>query len=153
MIIMKDVGMDVEELEKMWAEDAKIDETNLSRESARIPEMHSKYYKLLFRAHLRTSKLKSNLKELERSKTEYYNGTMAEEDLKEKNWKPNPLKILRQDLDKYIQSDRDIIDLSLKIDYQASVEKFLEDVVRQINTRNFIIKNMVEFLKFQNGGY
>ena len=35
---MKDVGMDVEELEKMWAEDAKIDETNLSKESARIPE-------------------------------------------------------------------------------------------------------------------
>lgn len=145
--------MDIEELEKMWLSDTTIDETNLSSESARIPQLHAKYYRLLFRAHMKTSKLKGQLKELEKAKTEYYNGSMASEDLKDRGWKPNPLKILRNDIDKYIQSDSDIIELSLKIDYQASVEKFLEDVVRSINNRNFIIKNMLDFLKFQNGGY
>lgn len=145
--------MDIEELEKMWAKDSKIDETNLSNESARIPELHSKYYKLMFRAHMKVSKLKSELKELERDKTEYYNGNMALEDMKERGWNPKPLKILRSDLDKYIQSDKDIINLSLKIDYHSSIEQFLESVVKQINTRNFILKNMIDFLKFQNGGY
>jgi hypothetical protein len=150
---MKELMMDIEEIEKMWATDSKIDEANLVRESGRIPEMHSKYYKLLFRAHMKTSKLKSQMKELEKAKIEYYNGSMAPEDLKERGWKPNPLKILRNDIDRYVQSDKDIIELSLRIDYQSSIEKFLEDIVKQINTRNFVIKNMIEFLKFTNGGY
>lgn len=145
--------MDIEELEKMWAEDSKIDEANLINESSRIPKLHAKYYKLLFRAHLKVTKLKSELKTLEKDKIEYYNGSMAQEDLKERGWTPNPLKILRTDLDKYIQSDKHIIELSLKIDYYASIEKFLEDIVKQINNRNFILKNMIDFLKFTNGGY
>lgn len=145
--------MDIEEIEKMWAADSKIDETNIGGESIKIPQLHSKYYKLYYRAVMKMNKLKANLKELERDKTEYYNGTMAQEDLKERGWKPNPLKILRSDIDKYIQSDKDIINLCLKIDYYNGMAKFLEDVIKQINNRSFMIKNYVEFMKFQHGGY
>jgi hypothetical protein len=145
--------MDIEEIEKMWAQDAIIDETNLAKEGSKIPQLHSKYYKIYYRAAMRTNQLKAELKVLERYKTEYYNGTMAEEDLKEKGWKPNPLKILRADLDRYIQSDKDIIQLCLKIDYQNGIAKFLEDVIKQINNRNFILRMQVDFIKFQNGGF
>jgi hypothetical protein len=145
--------LDVEEIEKMWAEDAIINETNLTQEGSKIPQLHSKYYKLYFRAVMKMNKLKADLKVLEKDKMEYYNGTMAEEDLKDRGWKPYALKILRSDMDKYIQSDRDIINLCLKIDYYNGLAKFLEDIIRQINNRNFILKNMVDFLKFQSGGY
>jgi len=145
--------MDIEEIEKMWAEDAKIDEANIGGESIKIPQLHAKYYKLYYRAVMKMNKLKAELKELEKDKTEYYNGTMAEEDLKERGWKPNPLKILRQDMDKYIQSDKEIVNLCLKIDYYNGMAKFLEDVIRQINNRSFMIKNFIEFMKFQHGGY
>lgn len=145
--------MDIEEIEKMWGGDAEIDETNLSGEGSNIPKLHSKYYKLYFRAVIKTQKMKADLKVLERDKMEYYNGSMAAEDLKDRGWKPNPLKILRSDMDKYIQSDKDIIELCLKIDYYTSLSKFLEDIIKQINNRNFILKNMVDFLKFKNGGY
>jgi hypothetical protein len=149
---MKDVIMQIDEYEKMWAEDSKIDETNLIRESSRIPELHSKYYKLYHRAAMKSLKMKYDLKELERLKSEYYSGTFSEEDLKEKGWKPNPLKILRADISKYIESDKEIIELSLRIEYQASIAKFLEDCIKQINSRNFIIKNIVDLMKFQSGG-
>lgn len=145
--------MDIEEIEKMWAEDAVIDETNLSSESAKIPKLHSKYYKIYYRAAMKTYKLKADLKVLEKDKIEYYNGTMAEEDLKERGWQPNKLKILRSDMDKYIQSDRDIIDLCLKIDYYSGLSKFLEDILKNINNRSFLIKNCIDWQKFQNGGY
>jgi hypothetical protein len=145
--------MQLEQLEAMWAEDCKIDETNLARESTRIPELHSKYYKLYIRSATKASKYKSDLKELERIKTEYYNGSMAEEDLKHYGWKQNPLKILKSDIAKYIESDKDIINLCLKIDYQVSYTKFLEDIIRQINNRNFIIKNIIDYMKFTHGGY
>lgn len=145
--------MDIEDVEKMWAADSEIDETNLIRESSKIPLLHAKYYKIYYRASLRATKLRYELRELERAKTEYYNGTMAPEDLKERGWKPNPLKILRQDINRYIESDKDIVELSLKIEYQSSLAKFLEDIIKQINNRNFIIRNMVDLLKFQQGGY
>lgn len=145
--------MQIDEYEKMWANDSKIDETNLIRESSRIPELHAKYYKLYHRAVMKTVKLKHEMKELERAKTEYYTGTMAEEDLKKHGWKPNPLKIMKSEVSRYIDTDSDVIRLSLQIEYYASIAKFLEDCVRHINTRNFIIKNMVELMRFQSGGY
>lgn len=145
--------MDIEDIEKMWAEDSDIDETNLSRESAKIPKLHAKYYKIYYRAAMKTHKLKAELKILEKDKTEYYKGEMAIEDLKERGWKPNPLKILRSDMDKYIQSDKDIIELCLRIDYNAGIAKFLEDVLKQIHNRNFQLKTMMDWQKFQAGGY
>ena len=145
--------MDLDELEEMWKKDAVIDEDNLASESGRIPVLHAKYYKLYFRSVMRVNKLKADLKILEKEKNEYYNGTMSEEDLKAKDWKPNPLKILRSDMDKYIQSDKAIIAECLIIDYNMGMAKFLEDILKQINTRNFIVKNMIDFLKFRNGGY
>ena len=151
-IIIEDYSMQIDEYEKMWAEDCKIDETNLVGESARIPVLHSKYYKLYHRAAMKATKLRYELKELEKLKIEYYNGSISEEDLKKHGWKPNALRIMKSELPRYIESDKDIIELCLRIDYYSSIAKFLEDVLKQIHQRNFVIRNMVEMLKFQAGG-
>jgi hypothetical protein len=143
--------MNIEEIEKQWEEDSKIDETSLLSESAKIPKLHSKYYKLYFRAAMKLQKLKAELLELEKLKIEYYNGTLAEEDLKERGWKPNPLKILRTDINRYVEADKDIIELSLRIAYHSEIATYLENIIKQINNRNFIIKNMIDWLKFSNG--
>jgi hypothetical protein len=78
---------------------------------------------------------------------------MAEEDLRELGWRPNQKRIIRQDMDKYLQADKDIINISLKIDYHSARANFLEDIVRTIHSRNFIIKSMIDILKFQHGEY
>jgi hypothetical protein len=143
--------MDIEDINKMWTEDSEINQTNLTSETARIPVLHNKYYMLYVREALKVKKLKSDLKELEKSKIEYYNGSMDEAELRQRGWKPNPLKILRQDLDRYVESDKDIINLSLKIAYHESAAKYLEEIVRQLNNRNFLIKNMIDYMKFTSG--
>jgi hypothetical protein len=56
-------------------------------------------------------------------------------------------------MDKYLQADKDIINISLKIDYHSARANFLEDIVRTIHGRNFIIKSMIDILKFQHGEY
>lgn len=145
--------MSTDEISEIWAQDARIDETNLLQESKRIPELHSKYYNMYFKEALRVKKLKADYKELEHAKHEYYSGSMSEEELKERDWKPFRLKVIRQDLDKYMQADRDIINLSLKIDYHSSRADFLEDIIKTIHSRNFIIKNMIDIMKFQAGEY
>ena len=137
----------------MWAKDAPIDETNLVGESKRIPSLHSKYYSKYYEEALRVKKLRADLAQMKRDKMEYYGGSMAEEDLRERGWKPFQLKVLRNDLDKYIISDKDIIKLSLKIDYHSIRANYLEDIIKSIHSRNFVIKSMIDVMKFQSGDY
>ena len=145
--------MDTNDIATLWANDSIIDETNLVGESKRIPQLHSKYYNLFYREVLRVKKLKAEYKDLESRKRDYYDGSMAEEVLKDNGWKPYQKKVLRNEVDKYIQSDKDIIKLSLTIDYHTANSNYLEDIIRTLHSRNFIIKNMIDMLKFQAGDY
>ena len=145
--------MSTDDISEMWSKDCKIDESNLAGESKRIPELHNKYYTLYYKEALRVKKLRYDYKELEMAKREWIDGSMAEEDLREWGWRPFQKKVIRQDMDKYIQADKDIINLSLKIDYHSTRANFLEDIIKTIHSRNFVIKNMVDILKFQHGEY
>ena len=145
--------MDTNDIAALWAKDSPIDETNLVGESKRIPELHSKYYNLYYREVLRVKKLKAEYKELEMEKRNYYDGSMDELTLKEKGWRPFQRKVMRQDLDKHIQSDKDIIKLSLTVDFHTANANYLEDIIKTIHSRNFVIKNMIDILKFQSGDY
>ena len=145
--------MSTDDISEMWAVDSRIDETNLIGESKKIPELHNKYYTLYYREALKVKKLRYDYKELELAKREWFDGSMAEEDLRERGWKPQQKKILRNDIDKYLQADKDIINLSLKIDYHSTRANFLEDIIKTIHSRNFVIKNMIDVLKFQHGEY
>jgi len=145
--------MDTNDIAALWAKDSPIDETNLVGESKRIPELHSKYYNLYYREVLRVKKLKAEYKELEMEKRNYYDGSMDELTLKEKGWRPFQRKVMRQDLDKHIQSDKDIIKLSPTVDFHTAQENYLEDIIKTIHSRNFVVKNMIDILKFQSGDY
>ena len=145
--------MSTDDISELWSVDCKIDETNLAGESKRIPELHNKYYTLYYKEVLRVKKLKADYKELELAKREWLDGSMAEEDLRDRGWRPYQKKILRNDMDKYLQSDKDIIAMSLKIDYHSARANYLEDIVKTIHSRNFIIRNMIEIIKFQAGEY
>ena len=145
--------MSTDDISELWAVDSKIDESNLVGESKKIPELHNKYYTLYYKEALKVKKLRYDYKELELAKREWYDGSMAEEDLRERGWKPYQKKIIRQDIDKYLQADRDIINLSLKIDYHSTRADYLEDIIKTIHSRNFVIKNIIDVLKFQHGEY
>ena len=145
--------MSTDDISELWAADAVIDETNLGNEAKKIPQLHSKYYNLYYREALKVKKLKYDLKTLELDKREWFDGSMAEEDLREKGWKPFRLKVIRNDLDKYIQADKEVIKLSLTIDFHTANANYLEDIIKTIHSRNFIVKNMIDILKFQSGEY
>jgi hypothetical protein len=101
---------------------------------------------------LRVKKLRADLKELETAKYEYYTGSMAEEDLKQRGWKPYALKIMKSEVSRFIESDKDVINLSLTIDYVSQCASYLEDIIKQINSRNYFIRSAIDWAKFQSGG-
>ena len=143
--------MKIEEIYEMWATDGSIDETNISGESASIPKLHNKYFQLYVQEGLRLKKLKADYKQLYKLKTEYYKGELDVEELKEYGWSPQPLKILRQDIPTYLEADKDIVNHSLKVGLQEAVVEYLESIIRQINNRNFYLKNIIDWERFRTG--
>ena len=142
---------EIEDLAKMWKEDSVINETALTYEAGRIPVLHHKYYNLYVIETLKLKKLKSDMVMLQKEKSEYYGGIMTPERMKELGWKPYQLKVLKSDVPKIVDQDKDIIDFNLQIGYFETLVKFLEDILKQINNRNFVIKNMIDWNKFTSG--
>ena len=144
--------MKIEEIHKMWQEDGEIDMINVSNESSKTPKLHSKYYITYVQEGLKLKKLKAEYKQLRLTKEQYYKGELDIEELKEYGWKPQPMKILRQDIPTYIEADQDIINTSLKIGMQEAKVEYLESIIRQIGNRGFQIKNIIDWERFRTGG-
>jgi len=63
----------------------------------------------------------------------------------------NDLKILRQDIDKYLDADSELQKSKQKVKYLEVVIDYLDRTVKQINNRGFLIKNSIDWRKFTNG--
>ena len=61
------------------------------------------------------------------------------------------LKILKQDVDKYLKSDDELIKLDQKVTYVQSVVDYLDRTVKIISNRGFQIKNAIDWRKFTSG--
>lgn len=143
--------MNIEQVYDEWAKDGKIDVVNVSQQSADIPKLHNKYYRYYVEEGLKLKKLKSDYKLLLKLKTEYYKGDLDIEELKEYGWEPQPLRILRQDIPTYLDADPDIVNKSLRISMQEAIVDYLESIIRQINSRTYHLKTIVDWERFRTG--
>lgn len=143
--------MKLEDIQQLWEHDSDIDRTELGEESLRIPQLHSKYFKLYSNERLVLKKYQADYKQLYKDKFQYYNGTLDEETLRERQWEPNPLKILRTDIPVHIDGDKDLQLIQMKIDIQEEKITFLESAIKSLTNRGFQIKAAIDWAKFQNG--
>ncbi len=135
----------------LWETDGHMDNTELSAESLKIPLLHQKYYKLFVQESLLQRKYEQDYKSLYKIKYEYYMGYLDKTTMEEKGWLPNPLKILKADLSIYMESDADLQVIAAKIDIQKQKVSFLESAIKTITNRGFLIKNAIDWHKFNNG--
>tara|TARA_Y100000004_G_scaffold175502_1_gene215173 strand:+ start:1981 stop:2421 length:441 start_codon:yes stop_codon:yes gene_type:complete len=145
--------MKLEDIQELWSSDSVIDDTELDSESIKIPEIHNKYLKIFSDEKLRLVRLDSKSKELRRLKWLYYTGKLDEQTLKNLEWDVFDLDVKknRHDLEMFLESDRDIIELNDKIEYQKEKINYLETIIKSLSTRGFLIKNSIEWKKFIMG--
>lgn len=143
--------MDIETIKKMVAEDMEIDDLNLDLESLKTPQLHSKYLNILHDESLVLHKATIEQKELRRLKWEYYLGKLDQETLDEKGWQPFGLKILRTDIDVYLESDKDLLRMEARVYYLKEKVKYIESVLQSIGRRGWDIKSAIEWKKFMSG--
>jgi len=140
----------IEQIEAMWDEDVKIDRTALDEESLKIPYLHNKYYKLYLREKVALKTENNNVSVFYKLKHEYYTGKLSGQECKDLGWPPFPF-ILKGDLQIYMDADKELTDKLLKIVIQKEKVEFLESIIKTLNTRNFLIKNAIDFRKFAGG--
>ena len=144
--------MTLDEIQAAWKQDSSIDRTELGEESLKIPQLHSKYFNMFSQERLTMKKMDTDYKRLLRLKHEYYTGVISEEDLREQEWEPFMLKILRTDLALYLDSDKELQHMQLKLDLQKEKVDFLDSAIKSLTTRGYQIKNAIDWTRFQMGG-
>ena len=130
--------MDLQKIQEMFDKDSKIDETNINLEETRSPALLNKYFRLML------SKAETDMKILKKQKWEYYSG---------KSEKPFELKILRQDIPTYLESDEDMVRLQSKLDYLKGVSSYLEHIVKNLHNRGFQLRNITTWIKYTEGAF
>ena len=140
--------MDLEQLQEQADKDLKINDTELDLESLKTPQLHNKYLKYLNKFKLLLTRSEDELKNITKDKWEYYTGKSDPAVYQAKRFN---LKILKQDVDKYINSDEEYQRAYQKVKYLETVVDFLDRTVRQISNRGFVIKNAIDWRKFTSG--
>jgi len=140
--------MNLDEIQSSWAEDSKLDPDNLHNESIKIPSLHSKYYNIYNNIVLLKKMEENKYKILKKKKWLYYSGK-AEPDV----YKENPFdhKVLKPDIDKYMDADEEIMRLVSKIEYYQTMLSFIDSILKTILNRTYQIKNAIEFMRFTAG--
>ncbi|CAB4182173.1 Recombination, repair and ssDNA binding protein UvsY [uncultured Caudovirales phage] len=143
--------MDIEKILEEWQTDCKMDRTHLDREAVSIPQLHHKYFKLMVSERLLMRKLDADMKQLKLDKHEFYTQGHSK-DTQDKGWiLPSKGLILKADLPMYMEADREIVSLNLRIGYQLEKIDLLESIIKMVMNRNFQIKSAIDWIKFEQG--
>lgn len=147
--------LNMEEVLKMWAKDAEIDDLRLDESSKKTASLHAKYLELLSITKLQLKRKDMEFKVLLKNKFLWYNGKLSKDQIDELGWEYdalNGLKILKGEMDYYYDSDPHIQEMQAKIDYLKTLIETLEEIINNIRWRHSTIKNMIDWRRFESGG-
>ncbi len=142
--------MKLEDVEKLWEEDCQIDRSALDEESLKIPYLHNKYYKIYLREKLHLKVEQSGYTAYFKLKHEYYTGKLSTQECKDYGWEPFPF-VLKGDIQIYLDADKELSDRLIKLQVQKEKVEFLENIIKTLNNRGYLIKNAIDFRRFANG--
>ena len=141
--------MKLEELQREAKQDLNItDQERLDQESYKNQNIKSKWLDHRTKYDQLLIIAKADHQRMYREKWEYYGGKA---DAKIYVTKPFDLKVLKTDLSIYIESDEEIIKLEHKIAYLETTIKYIDGVLRSIQSRGWDIKNAISWKQFEAG--
>ena len=141
--------MTLEELQKEAREDLVIlDQERLDQESYKNQNIKPKWLEYRTKYDQLLIMSKANHQKMYREKWEYYGG---KSDAKVYVAKPFDLRVLKTDLQMYINSDEEILALQGKISYYESIIKYIDGIIKSIDNRGWDIRNATEWKKFEAG--
>ena len=146
--------MTLDELKLEWSKVCEIDDIELDKSSLEVPKLHAKYSELLTDSIVSLKGKQLEYKLLLKDKWLWFNGKMDEERVKELGWVADPfdgLKIMKNDINIFMDSDPDIMKIRTQMDYLQEKIEFIKRAMDNITWRHQTIKNTIEWRKFMSG--
>jgi len=88
---------------------------------------------------------------LVKRKRDYYSGRMTAEELEAADWEPFQFKLLKADVQEYIDADENVIESKKLLALQEGKVDYLEAIVRGLSNRGYLIKNAIDWKRFTEG--
>lgn len=143
--------MKLEDYQKAWEQDGKIDKDELDVAATQVPLLHAKYWKFYSAERLALKKYNIEHRTLQQKKRLWLLGKMDDEQREALGWPVQQLRILEPAVQKYLDADADVQKLEANVAYIEEKLRFLEDIIKNINNRGYLIRTTVDFLKFKCG--
>ncbi len=139
-------------LKSEWNKDSQIDDMKLDNELVRISSLQAKYFVHFSDVSLKLKQIERDYRKLYYKKWLYYSGKMDQQEIARLGWTPFNLKVLRQDVAVFLDGDDELNALRDEIDSLKTMYRYLEDIIKSLNSRGFNLKSAVEIIKFLGGG-
>ena len=147
--------IDLESVLAEWKEDSQISPHQLDETSRITPSLHAKYLEYLSLTKLRLKQAEFKQKDLLKDKWMYYEGKLSQEEIKEKGWSYDPYEghniTTKSSKEHYYDTDKDIQESELKIQYLKTTIDTLTEIVNNLNWRHQTISNMIRWRAFSEG--
>jgi len=147
--------IDLESILAEWKVDCQIEKHQLDETSRVTPMLHAKYLEYLSLTKLRHKKAEFDQKTLLKDKYLYYEGKMSQEDIQSRGWAYDPYEGLsattKNFKEYYYDSDKEIQDSEMKIQYLKNIIDTLTEIVNNLNWRHNTIGNMIRWRSFEAG--
>lgn len=134
-----------------WGKDAIVNEANISGELLNIPQLHSKYIRILNEHKLASIKSKFDYDKMKELRSAYYLGHLDKETLDTHNWEQFDLHITKAGLDRYLNSDEYLIKILQKKAYHDQIVYTCESILTELKSRSWQLKSYIDYQKFLNG--
>lgn len=141
--------MTLDEIQEQWRTDAPIDELRLSTAASDIPKLHHKWLIILNECRREVMKLRIAYKKLKSQKHDFLENP-TQEDL-DRGWTYPDKRILKGDIPRWLDGDDDMLKLELRIGEAEFKLQTVEDIMKQISQRQWLIRIMLDDRKFMAG--
>lgn len=138
--------IDLDKINEMWSKDSVYDDTLLDQSSLETARLHSKYLSILNDYKLIQHKNVQQLKKVKHLRWLYYSGKEVPE-----GEEPFNYKILKGEQMNWVSVDEKVLNIESKIEYYQTGIDALMEILKQLNNRNYAIKNAIDWRRFSSG--
>lgn len=140
---------DFERVRLLADDEVFIDEFDLDSEALRTPKLLTRWLGLLGDHSLKMKSFISLQKRFQLERWKYYLGTQTDKYYSE--YGIMHTKILKTDVNTYLDADEYIIAVKRIVDTQEQIVIFIERTIKEISARTFHIKSAIDWRRFQSG--
>ena len=142
--------MKIEDIKDMLEKDKSIDYTQLDTESLKIPEQAVKYQQLAFEEQMVLRHLEREYNIMKLKRWMYYMGKDSDEEYEKE---PFDNKVLKTDINLFLEADKSLNDLKDRISLQSEKLKLVYEAGKIMQNKSFNIKNALDHQKFMGGSF